>query len=109
VDMRKPSKKYVTLCDEVCVELDGSFDEVIEELGSLKTQYEGCKNVRFCWGTTPDGYFETYVYYSRLETDKEHNKRIKELEKTKKQEASAKKEKEAVEREEYERLKKKYG
>lgn len=45
----------------------------------------------------------------RWETDKEYNKRIKELEKSKEYKKRMKEEKEQKEREEYERLKKKFG
>lgn len=57
-----------------------------------------------CWDNV-----EIYYHGDRLENDYEYDKRLKLIEKVKADKKAAKKKREASDRAEYERLKKKYG
>lgn len=55
-----------------------------------------------------DGGYDLQLYFKRIETDKEYNKRLKDEERKKKKEQDAKLKKEEREKREFERLKKKF-
>ena len=91
---------------------DDGIDNLINSLQSAKQSEEHGEwsNLSVEW-TSDDDYAtaDWQIRGYRWETDKEYNKRIKELEKSKKYKKKMKEEKEQKEREEYERLKKKFG
>jgi hypothetical protein len=85
---------------------DRSADETIDQIVKLKSKYSD--KIRFTVESWDD-YYSIAVRESRLETDAEYESRLQSQEEALAKWSKNKKDKEAKERAEYERLKKKFG
>lgn len=85
-----------------------SPDDVIKWMTDLKKEYEG-RNIYFNVVYTFTGAKEFQLWETRLENDKEYDKRLKDEAKEIEIQNKLKLRKEKEERKEYLRLKKKYG
>lgn len=96
-------------CVERLFDVKSSPDSVIQKLQLYKKNYEG-RDIYFTYELAGyDGGYDIHLWESRLENDEEFNKRVKEEEKQKKVNQTAREKKEARELKEYERLKKKFA
>lgn len=90
-------------------------DKIDNLINSLQAAKEAEKNGEWSelsveWYSDDDfSSVEWYIKGYRLETDKEYNKRMKDLEKASKFKKKMKEDKEERDKKEYERLKKKFG
>jgi len=101
------TKKIKTLCR---YSFDDKLEHIIEWLQSIKEDYPDYYDFHISlesgWGDEPDQFL---LFGNRLENDSERNKRLAKARKIREDKKAAKILKEEQEREEYERLKAKFG
>jgi alpha-galactosidase/6-phospho-beta-glucosidase family protein len=116
------SKKYpkLTFNHRIDIDLSNSLDTVIENLVKIQNDLKDVDTIStpmVCvemmddyYGDGGSSWNETYVYYYTEETDDEYKVRVDAIKKDAREKAKLrKKEKEEIEKAEYERLKQKYG
>lgn len=73
-----------------CRDFDGKLEDIIASLqAELDAGWEGIES-EYAWDYGGEKYIEYYLYKFREETDKEYEKRVKQLEKEKAEKAKAK-------------------
>jgi flagellar motility protein MotE (MotC chaperone) len=98
---KQPNRIQVKVTERYWGDFEGSLKDIIASLKKLEDDgWEGIES-----DCEPyEDYTAFYLYKHRPETDKEYNKRMKELEKEKERKVKAKEKR----RQEYERLKKEF-
>ena len=87
---KQPKKIQVKETKKYYADFEGSLESIIASLqAELDAGWEGLES-EYEWDYGGERYIEYYLYKHREETDKEYEKRVKQLEKEKAEKAKAK-------------------